>query len=143
MKKIMIYIFLFLSLVTLSSCSFDDTYIINQDVQTIAIGEKTVLKLSNDIGDITWKSSDEAIATVDEFGVVTGISGGIVTITATVENNTYSIMVSVDAKKSDPIPEGLLVPARGQAGGDAPMIYLDNGATSLHKPPAVAAAAAA
>ena len=103
MKKIMIYIFLFLSLVTLSSCSFDDTYIINQDVQTIAIGEKTVLKLSNDIGDITWKSSDEAIATVDEFGVVTGISGGIVTITATVENNTYSIMVSVDAKKSDPI----------------------------------------
>ena len=103
MKKIMIYIFLFLSLVTLSSCSFDDTYIINQDVQTIAIGEKTVLKLSNDIGDITWKSSDEAIATVDEFGVVTGISGGIVTITATVEKNTYSIMVSVDAKKSDPI----------------------------------------
>ena len=103
MKKIMIYIFLFLSLVTLSSCSFDDTYIINQDVQTIAIGEKTVLKLSNDIGDVTWKSSNEAIATVDEFGVVTGISGGIVTITATVENNTYSIMVSVDAKKSDPI----------------------------------------
>ncbi len=36
--------------------------------------------------EITWTSSDEAIATVDENGVVTGVSLGTVTITATTVN---------------------------------------------------------
>jgi outer membrane protein assembly factor BamB len=38
----------------------------------------------------TWKSSNTSIATVDRHGVVTGLTGGVVTITATTENRSAS-----------------------------------------------------
>ena len=36
---------------------------------------------------VIWSSSDESVATVDDDGVVTGVSAGTVTITATDANN--------------------------------------------------------
>ena len=36
-----------------------------------------------DAGSITWESSNNAVATVDFFGVVTGVAPGTATITAT------------------------------------------------------------
>jgi hypothetical protein len=39
---------------------------------------------------VTWSSSDEAVATVDEKGVVTAVSAGTATITATATNGTES-----------------------------------------------------
>ena len=51
------------------------------------------------MGEITWSSSDESVATVED-GVVTGISGGIATITAHCGELTATCMVTVVA------PEG-------------------------------------
>ena len=39
---------------------------------------------------VTWSSSDESIATVDETGIVTGMGSGSVTITATTSNGMQS-----------------------------------------------------
>jgi uncharacterized protein YjdB len=49
------------------------------------------------VGDrsVTWKSSDAAIATVSGAGVVTGVSPGTVTITATSETRSGSAAVTV------------------------------------------------
>ena len=101
-KKIFSFIVVLLLIVTLSACNFSNTnYIFKNDVQSISIGESTVLSLNVDSNDkIEWKSSDERIATVDEFGIVTGISGGITTITATVNGKTYSIYIAVDVKET-------------------------------------------
>lgn len=101
-KKIFSFIVVLLLTITLSACNFSNTnYIFKNDVQSISIGESTVLSLNVDSNDkIEWKSSDERIATVDEFGIVTGISGGITTITATVNGKTYSIYIAVDVKET-------------------------------------------
>lgn len=104
MKKILTFIFLILIITTFAGCTAIPTSdILVQDVETLKIGEKTLLTLSTGEEDVVWSSSDESIATVDNYGVVTGISGGIVSITATVGEKTYKVLVSVDAKKSDPI----------------------------------------
>lgn len=103
-KKIFTFIFLLLIIFTLSACNLSDTnYIFKNDIQSITIGESTVLSLNENTNDkIEWKSSDENVATVNEFGVVTGISGGITTITATVNGKTYSIYIAVDVKETEP-----------------------------------------
>ena len=44
--------------------------------------------------DTTWTSSDETIATVDENGVVTGVSAGTVTITVTATDGTNTLSAS-------------------------------------------------
>ncbi len=43
----------------------------------------TVLPEDADIKDVTFKSSNPRVATVDDYGTVTGVSRGVVTITAT------------------------------------------------------------
>lgn len=54
---------------------------------TIKIGEKLQLNLDVRGNKVTWSSSDKKIATVNRKGVVTGISEGDVTITATIKKN--------------------------------------------------------
>jgi uncharacterized protein YjdB len=46
-------------------------------------------------GDVTWGSSDNTRATVNQDGVVTGISSGTVVITATAETKTGSATIAV------------------------------------------------
>ena len=69
----------------------------------VNIGEKIELEISlnptNTTDDVklTYKSSDESIAKVDEFGVVTGIKAGKATITVTADNGietTFEITVN-------------------------------------------------
>ena len=46
---------------------------------------------------VTWTSADESVATVDESGVVTGVSAGTVLITATAGDFSASCVVTVTA----------------------------------------------
>ena len=69
---------------------------------TIEVGR--TIQLSADVqpadhtgGSVTWKSENEAIATVNESGQVTGISAGSATITATVGGKSGSATVTVSA----------------------------------------------
>ncbi len=73
------------------------------ELETVAVAETlalraVVLPVSQTSVDqsLTWTSSDEAIAVVDENGTVTGISAGVVTITATdASGNADSCTVTV------------------------------------------------
>ncbi len=50
---------------------------------------------------VIWTSSDEAIATVDANGVVTGVAAGTATITATTEDGGKTATCAVTVKKID------------------------------------------
>ncbi len=51
---------------------------------------------------ITWKSSDDSIATISENGIVTGLKPGKVTITATTENGvTTTIVITITKRTSN------------------------------------------
>ena len=75
--------------------------IINNFVQDLEIGEKRPLSYTITPEDasnkgVSFSSSSNTIATVDECGIVTGIAEGEVTITATTNNNktsTYKVNV--------------------------------------------------
>lgn len=101
-NKILLILLTIISVFSLISCSFDEAsgVIISSDLTELNIGERTILSLSTNEKAI-WSSSDTEVARVDEFGIVTGISGGIATITAKVGDKEYQILVSVsvDEKK--------------------------------------------
>ncbi len=77
-----------------------------QDAKSdLSMGEKTAPKVTispynAEDKSITWTSSDEAVATVDNKGVATAVGGGTATITATSRNGvTASYTVNVDGSK--------------------------------------------
>jgi hypothetical protein len=44
---------------------------------------------------VTWTSSQPAVATIDQNGVVTGIAGGMTTLTATIEGKSAAVTITV------------------------------------------------
>lgn len=56
------------------------------------------LYLTEDPSTVTWKSDNEAIATVDETGMVTGKKKGLVAITAELDGKKYELYVRVAEK---------------------------------------------
>ena len=58
------------------------------------IGSTANLTLFNATGEVTWKSSDESVATVDQNGFVTVTGNGSATITATNNGTDYTCSVS-------------------------------------------------
>ena len=81
------------------------------------LGRTTTLKVNgtplnatyHNATDFTWESSDEAIATVSETGVVTGVSEGTATITVTSHNGieqTCLVTVSIRTNTIDITVEG-------------------------------------
>ena len=59
------------------------------------VGETVPLEVDGTDATVTWSSSDSKIATVDASGVVTAVSSGKATITASVEGQTLTIEVLV------------------------------------------------
>ncbi|ABG21598.1 structural protein with Ig domain (endogenous virus) [Lactococcus phage KSY1] len=69
--------------------------IITPDTATIKIGEttklnSTVLPDNADNKEVTFKSSNEAVATVDGTGLVTGVSNGEADITVTTTDGSFT-----------------------------------------------------
>ena len=59
--------------------------------QEIYVGESYSLNLTNNVGgEISWKSSNTSVATVDKDGKVTGISKGMATISASTSDGKYT-----------------------------------------------------
>ena len=81
---------------------FPDDLILNQDNYKLKTGKSVqvnpVIVPDNAINKkLSWKSSNDAIATVDQNGLITAVSEGTATITVTTENNlSKSIQVVVD-----------------------------------------------
>lgn len=80
---------------------------INEDIESIEVGESRMLTTTitpSDASDksVTWKSSDESIATVTSSGTVKAIKPGVVTITATSSNGkTSTLEIDIKEKKEN------------------------------------------
>ena len=79
---------------------------LNTNKLTLEEEEKEELKVTfspnnTNQKEITWESSNPAIASVDEFGKVTGVSEGEVTITATTKNNKKATCTVTVVKKNE------------------------------------------
>ncbi len=73
---------------------------LNKTSTTIAVGNTEVLSATITPADatnqnVTWSSSDEIVATVDENGVVTAVADGTATITVTTADGGYTAQCSV------------------------------------------------
>ena len=61
---------------------------LNEQAVTLAVG--SVYQLVPTVQNVSWKSSNEAVATVSSAGIVTGVSQGLATITATANGGSTS-----------------------------------------------------
>ena len=100
MKRIQIFLVLFTvfsilaSILTVNVLAVDSISI--NLTKNLIVGDRKPLVLTGAEPDkVIWTSSNEAAATVNEKGIVTGISTGPVTITASLKANT-SVTASVD-----------------------------------------------
>ncbi len=85
---------------------------LTEETETITVGSKTLLtKVLDPINatnqNVTWTSSNETIATVNENGIVEGIKEGNVTITVTTEDGDHQATceVAVTSKTETPASE--------------------------------------
>ena len=91
------------------------SFTLSQSAMTLAAGETAMLTVSGTENEVTWVSSDEAVAVV-ENGIVTAIAGGTATISAVVEGESTACSVEV---QGEPAPYNPVSP-------DAP---IDSGST--------------
>ena len=68
---------------------------LNKTAVSINVKKTVTLKVSGTNGKVTWKSSNNKIATVSSLGVVKGINKGTATITAAVSKSTLRCKVTV------------------------------------------------
>ena len=81
------------------------TITLDKSLAEIEVGETVQLTATtNSEKTVEWTSSVETIATVNQTGLVTGVSKGTVTITATVEGKTATCTVTVK-EVQEPEPE--------------------------------------
>jgi uncharacterized protein YjdB len=82
---------------------------VSNDESSLAVGSKLQLSVianpenTTDVYTLSYKSSDESIASVDENGVVTGVKAGKVTITITTSNGietSYDLTIENEAINS-------------------------------------------
>lgn len=74
-----------------------DPLVITASTNTLVAG--TTLTLESSRAGVSWSSSDEAIATVDADGVVKALASGTVTITASIGDDTATVILTVTAAK--------------------------------------------
>ena len=90
---------------TAAATAAGNTFQVDQSVKNLFEGEtlQLQLKMSGDPedGTITWRSGNERAATVDDQGVVTGVSKGTATITAvcTTEKRTFKASITLQVRR--------------------------------------------
>lgn len=67
--------------------------VLNRDDFTLAVGERHQL-MDENADQVTWSSSDTSVATVSESGIVTAVSPGTATITATGPDGTTASAIA-------------------------------------------------
>lgn len=78
---------------------------LNEQAVTLAVG--SVYQLVPTVQNVSWKSSNEAVATVSSAGVITGVSQGLATITATANGgSTAQCSVTVASLYIPGVAEG-------------------------------------
>ena len=78
-----------------------------------------VATVTGGLGTVTWTSNDNAIATVDENGTVTGMAAGTVTITAThTSDSSVSATCSIIVKAVEQPPVQEVAVTMGQTSGE-------------------------
>lgn len=85
---------------TLKTASAAAKPALNLKTVSIQRGKSRTLKLLNARGKITWKSSNQAVASVNSKGKVTAKKAGTATITATNARKNYKCTVTVAAKNT-------------------------------------------
>lgn len=99
MKKITLCLLnLLFCIIFLTGCTFNSKFLISGGLEekTIYVGDKILLNVNLDNYDsIEWKSNDESIATVNDQGVVEGISHGTTDIIVNVNNLSATITINV------------------------------------------------
>ncbi len=97
--------------------------------RTRSAGNATIGNTTIPAASITWKSSDTAVATIDNYGTITGLSLGTTTITGSYGDDTQSFLLTVadgSAYLNDAVPhtlgDNLLVNGDFENGN----IYWDN-----------------
>ena len=76
-------------------------YFEDSSVELMKGESKTLTPVNEKKWGVTWSSSDESVATVDENGKVTGVAGGgaVITVTSEDGNHTDQIAISVQEPK--------------------------------------------
>lgn len=102
---------------------------LNKDTLTVEKGKSGTLTATVEPNDatnkkVTWKSSDEKIATVDDQGNVTGVGVGKATITVTTEDGNKTATCAVEVTDADsstsPAPGS---PADTVIFGESPIVW--------------------
>jgi len=101
-----------ITLVTFFNISVSSVSVSPDDVTIVVNGTEqltaTVLPADADNKNITWSSSDDNIATVDQNGVVTGVIDGTVKIRVTSDENN-AIFAEADVEIGELIPQAVSI----------------------------------
>ena len=73
--------------------------------RTTKLAVKYIPEDANSVADIRWSSSNEEIATVNDKGVITGVSVGSATITAKAKSKGLTIQTSYDIEVKETVPD--------------------------------------
>lgn len=118
LNKIFAAIMAVVTLVGFSACKNEgqDVIKLKLDKVTLEVGQSYTVPVEKASGDITWASSNVAIATVNAGGTVTAVAEGSAAITATVGKASASLNVTVvggsGPEPGEEIPE-VEAPAEG------------------------------
>ena len=114
-------------LATFVSCNNDDEYTaetpgtpdvsvtgvsLNPTTASLIVGGETVTLVATILPEnatnqnVTWSSNNASVATVSNSGVVTGVSEGTATITATTQDGEFTATSTVTVTQQQPLPTG-------------------------------------
>lgn len=71
---------------------------ISASTLTLEAGRHKTVRIVNAVHDVTWRSSNSAVATVDKNGYITAVKAGTATISTVYDGKTYSCRLTVTAK---------------------------------------------